>query len=142
MTNTVTSCNTVNLLDKSTYDQQTRPDTELWAVDEESDSDYKSMVVGWGMPDYNAGVSVSVNTTFTPTADGVIEYRAYCSSSGAQGFYISEDDSSGRRISGFTNAASGYIHQMNQVSVVKGKTYYVYCAGTAEYVSFYPYKGA
>lgn len=75
MTNTVTACNTVNLLDKSTYDQQTRPDTELWAVDEESDSDYKGMVVGWGMPDYTAGISVSYSTLasgYTAPSKGVL----------------------------------------------------------------------
>lgn len=72
MTNTVKSCNTVNLLDKATYDQQTPSDTELWAVDEESDATYKGMVAGWAMPstsyeDLTLGASGS---TYTAPANG------------------------------------------------------------------------
>lgn len=134
MANTTASLTNVNLLSKEQYDAIESPATDqLWAVE----------CVVAGMPDYSAGVSVSVNTSFTPIKDGVIEYKAYVSTGTNAGFYIKENDSSGRVISGFTNAASGYIHQAQQLSVIKGKTYYVYAThATTEYITFYPYKGA
>lgn len=77
MTNTVTACNTVNLLDKATYDQQTPADTELWAVDEESDSNYKGMVAGWAMPSTRTeAVTVGASgAEYTAPANGWFSFK-------------------------------------------------------------------
>ena len=102
----------------------------------------KEIIVSWREPDYSSGTSVSLNNTFTPTKDGVIEYKVYCGTGTTASFWIIEDELTGRKLSGLTNAASGYIHQGGQLSVVKNKTYYVESKGTVEYINFFPYKGA
>lgn len=99
-------------------------------------------IVGLGMPDYTRGTSISLNTTFTPTTDGFIEYKVYVASNSITQFYIAEDDATGRKISAIENAASGYIHCAQQLNVVKNKTYYIYSAASVEYIHFYPAKGS
>lgn len=120
-----------------------KADVDLSNAAPNASASAKETIVGWGMPDYSAGVSVSENNTFTPTKDGVIEYKVYVSTGSIACFYIHETDVSGRKLSGLANAASGYIHLAQQIQVVKGKTYYVQSSSaTADYISFYPYKGA
>jgi len=102
----------------------------------------KSNIVELRSPDYTRGSSVSVNSTFTPTTDGVIEYKVYVGTGGTKNFYIHEDNASGRKLSGLANDASGYIHLAAQLRVNKGKTYYITSTGaTIEYITFYPCKG-
>lgn len=103
----------------------------------------KSNIVELGSPDYTRGSSVSVNSTFTPSSNGFIEYKVYTPNSAPSNkFYIYENDTSGRIIVGLANAAGGFIHLAQQVQVVKDKTYYIYNAGsTIEYINFYPQKG-
>lgn len=102
----------------------------------------KKELISLGMPDYSRGISVNVNATFIPTSNGFIEYKVYCSSSNGGKFFISEDDSNGRAISGLINAASGYIHSAQQVKVLKNKTYYLQNSNsTVDYINFYPMKG-
>lgn len=100
-------------------------------------------IVGLGMPDYTRGISVPVNSTFTPSTNGFIEYKVYCTSNSGGRFFICEETSDGRAISGLINVASGYIHSAQQVRVVKNKIYYILSSNAiVDYVNFYPAKGA
>lgn len=103
----------------------------------------KKTVVCLGMPDYTRGTSIATNATFTPTTDGFIEYKVYCSSNGGGRFFICENDANGRSISGLINVISGYIHIAQQIKALKNKTYYILCSNaTVDYINFYPAKGA
>ena len=134
MTNTVKACNTVNLLDKTTYDQQTPSDTELWAVDEESDSDYKSMVVGWGMPsdtyeDLTLGTSGS---TYTAPANG---YFAVSFMSGSSHYCFLTNTSNGIGTSFQFSGGSTLAHNLF-VPVKKGQIVSLQYVATINYFRF------
>lgn len=122
MTNTVTACNTVNLLDKTTYDQQTRPDTELWAVDEESDSTYKGMVAGWAMPStsYENLTLGESGTSYTAPANGYYTVRKTAGFSNA---WLTIVTSGGV---GYTVTGPGATNSMSlSVPVKKGDTVFI-----------------
>ena len=102
----------------------------------------KTTVISLNAPDYTRGSSVSTNATFTPTSDGYIEYKIYTTNTSNAGFWVCENNSSGRKLSGVENKAGGYIHIANQLRVNKGKTYYIYSSSTTvDYITFYPCKG-
>lgn len=92
MTNTVKQCGTINLLDRQTYDQQTPTDEALWAVDEETDTTYKSFVAGLGMP------SETWENVSLPASGGYVIAPAngyYCISGTGQTLYLGIEDSNG-----------------------------------------------
>lgn len=78
MANETLGLKNVNMLTKEQYDGVAEPATdELWAVEMDSDKDFKADVIGWGMPNYNAVISVG-NVTRTPSTNVVV----HCAKSG------------------------------------------------------------
>jgi hypothetical protein len=72
MVNEVLGLKNINLLTKEQYDGVAEPATdELWVVEIDSDKEFKADVIGWGMPNYNAVISVG-NVTRTPSTNVVV----------------------------------------------------------------------
>lgn len=101
----------------------------------------KETVVGWGMPDYNSGVSKTTNTQYTAEADGYIKmlFHSYVSGSvyiiiNGEVFYIIT-----QQPVNYGNGSSAII------PICKGDTYYFYDdrAGSSSETqcAFYPLKG-
>lgn len=46
------------------------------------DSTGKAAAVGWGMPNYSAGVARSINTGYTPTKNVFVVFNSFCNNGG------------------------------------------------------------
>lgn len=134
MANTIASLKNVNLLSKTQYDAIESPATdELWAVDVESDSEFKSTIVGWGKPDYSAEISIS--SPYTPTQNGFI---SLCVTGAYTHVALNED---GVDIINQYDDTAGANQQniLRLIPVTRGKTYsWTYINGTLTYAKFAP----
>lgn len=99
---------------------------------------FKEMSVGWGIPDYSAGVTISANTNFTCPADGVIAGEVSAATNGYCNIRINDilveqvGSESGQRCRGPFYA-----------QVKKGDVVYLFTTGNSgiPLSNFYPYTG-
>ena len=81
MANTTVGLTNVNLLSKEQYEAIANPsNNELWAVELESDAEFKEKVTSWGDPD-NSSVSTITTTkgsSFTCPNAGYLVLSLYC----------------------------------------------------------------
>lgn len=91
----------------------------------------KNEIIGWGMPDYTAGIAISTGS-YTPPSDGLIRVEGGNNSTNK---YI---DVNGAR------AANAYVNSTTSTDIIafvqKGDT--IAIVGTGVDVYFYPLKGA
>ena len=138
----------VNMLTKEQYDGVAEPATdELWAVEMDSDKDFKSNVIGWGTPDYTAGVAITYPDSshkFTAPCDGIIVLFNYWT--GANNFstdtilYINGVETPFRGQSGGSYYENGNGTMSAYIS--KGDVIYLSrSARSARANTFYPLKG-
>ena len=117
MANTTSGLKNVNLLSKAQYSSQTDPATdELWAVDIDSDAEFKEKIVGWGMPKYNATVNIA--SGYIAPSNGLLKVRAYHNGGTAYGYidgievYNWIDDGNSRGTS-FVQISKGSVWTIN-----------------------------
>ena len=109
-------------------------------------ANFKETIVGWGMPDYDSGITVPISnsgTVYTPTENGILKI---CHTSGDGGNYCNVyfgEDNTGIMIQRW-DAASQFNTgiQFMDVPVLKGQTYYIETNAYNRYpTTFYQYIG-
>ena len=97
------------------------------------------MIVGWGMPDYSAGVDISgykaANNQFTAPKDGILSIVINSNTTGE--VYI------GNTARAFANNNDPYARAYITLPILKGEKFYAPSVlNTAKFTScFYPFKG-
>jgi hypothetical protein len=104
-------------------------------VDKTSTTD-RETVVGWGMPDYSAGVSISNKVSFTAPSDGYIVVSGFGSTGANSDFYIN-----GVSIAHLGYNTNTYSHHVSSFLVNKGDVFNVSYSGSLSKGTFYPLKG-
>lgn len=96
----------------------------------------KSTIVGWGMPDYSAGVSKTWNTDIVASTDCFVVYGGYSNNQPADSirFYID-----GNIVGDFIIANAGVF--MQTIFVPKGHTYKATLGTYGQYIIEYPLIG-
>lgn len=97
----------------------------------------KETIVGWGTPDYTAGVSISYNTDFTPDKDGIIKYRKY--TYGSQGDVKITVNSQEVDMLAFSGNPGPVVGGM--CLIAKGETFKISGGSATGDTVFYPLKG-
>lgn len=136
MANTVVNQTNTNLLTKEQYDALTPSDDELYATNIDTDSEFKTKIMTFNAPDWNAGVSISTLPYIVPT-NGFIHMRYYTTNNTA-GVLINGIDWS------FVTASSASLRNAYVIPVSQGDVispYYNYQPGSIYFVTFFPCKG-
>ena len=96
----------------------------------------KETIVGWGMPDYSAGVSKTNGTNYTAETNGWLEVYVSCYNSTAHATLTLNGVSSNISTAGSNHLDITYVW----VPITKGTTYNVTYARTdsGQYINFYP----
>ena len=128
----------VNLLSKEQYDGIAEPaKDELYAVDVDSDKQYKEMSVGWATPDFTAGIEQVEDVEYVAPCAGVLYVRAHDSNTKS---YITINGNKFLIHYVGSNMASSCT---TPFMIDKGTTYMVEFgrAIADQYITFYPSKG-
>jgi len=93
----------------------------------------KSTITAWGMPDYSNGISVTVNTDYTCTANGWILIQSRVADGGSRYLYINSTQYD------FVASAGNYYDTDFAIIPVSAGDIVKLTSGT---IKFYPMKGA
>lgn len=96
----------------------------------------RTKIVGWGMPDYSAGVSFANNTDFTAPADGIVLITGWSLYNQHSYYYLN-----GITV-GQIPTSQGNLHATFTMLVSKGDIFKMMVTGGIYYSNFYPLKGA
>lgn len=96
----------------------------------------KAEVVGWGMPDYSAGIALSNKTSFTAPSSGIIIASGF-SGTGSKSYF----DINGQSVAALAYNTNNYSHDVSSFVVDKGDVFVVSYSGDISNATFYPLKG-
>lgn len=100
---------------------------------------YKSTIIGWGIPDYSAGITKSFNTNYTAESNGELLFaNSRYKGSGNSSCQITIN---GTKIP-FNYSSSNYVTVTGVVRLFAGDTYRIDLANASNVaIIFYPFKG-
>lgn len=96
----------------------------------------KETIVGWGTPDYSAGVSFSSGVNYQAPSDGFVIASGWTNTSTNSNFYLN-----GTRIATFIANTSAWLPGMVYCPVRKGDTINITFTQGTYTMNFYPLKG-
>lgn len=100
---------------------------------------YKSTIIGWGIPDYSAGITKSFNTNYTAESNGELLFaNSRYKGSGNSSCQITIN---GTKIP-FNYSSANYVTVTGVVRLFAGDTYRIDLANASNVaIIFYPFKG-